>query len=138
MKRIRQILAISISLIILLVGIILYQVITYKPPISDFYNQTPTLLFCGNAYSKGNPGNGKEIFNSNCAACHKLDSKSTGPALRNIDSLVFIKWMLRKNYKIDILKIEKFGIDYHTTTFKDVINEENLPDLIDYCSGVRY
>src|SRR5690606_17688130 len=25
---------------------------------------------------------GKELFNANCAACHKLDANSTGPALR--------------------------------------------------------
>lgn len=27
---------------------------------------------------------GKQIFNANCAACHKLDAVSTGPALRDI------------------------------------------------------
>ena len=27
---------------------------------------------------------GKQLFNANCAACHKLDSKSTGPAFRGI------------------------------------------------------
>ncbi len=137
MKKIKQILAISISLLMLLVSIILYQIITFKPPTSDLKNQTPALLICGNAYSEGNQENGKEIFNSNCAICHKLDSKSTGPALRNIDSLVFVKWMLQKKHKIDSTKIEKFGIDYHRTTFKDVLNEENLSDIIDYCSGVH-
>ncbi|MFK7748831.1 MAG: c-type cytochrome, partial [Kordia sp.] len=29
---------------------------------------------------------GKALFNANCAACHKLDSKSTGPMLRNIEA----------------------------------------------------
>lgn len=32
----------------------------------------------------GDPLKGKEIFNANCAACHKLDAKMTGPALRNV------------------------------------------------------
>src|SRR5690606_29890734 len=27
---------------------------------------------------------GKELFNANCAACHKLDANSTGPALRGV------------------------------------------------------
>ena len=31
---------------------------------------------------EGDPVNGKAIFNANCAACHKLDKKMTGPALR--------------------------------------------------------
>ncbi len=33
----------------------------------------------------GDPEKGKSLFNSNCAACHKLDKKMTGPALRNIE-----------------------------------------------------
>ena len=138
MKRIRQILRISISLIILLVGIILYQIITYKSISSDFNYKTQALIICGNADLTGNQEKGKEIFNSNCAACHKLDARSTGPALRNTDSLVVVKWMLQKNHKIDSMKIEKFGIDYHRATFKNVLNEENLIDLIDYCSASRY
>ncbi len=33
----------------------------------------------------GDPAKGKSLFNANCAACHKLDKKMTGPALRNIE-----------------------------------------------------
>ncbi|WP_092466835.1 c-type cytochrome [Winogradskyella thalassocola] len=35
---------------------------------------------------EGDPANGKSLFNSNCAACHKLDKPMTGPALRNIEA----------------------------------------------------
>nr|WP_046758681.1 c-type cytochrome [Kordia jejudonensis] len=28
---------------------------------------------------------GKQLFNANCAACHKLDKQSTGPFLRDIN-----------------------------------------------------
>jgi cytochrome c551/c552 len=34
----------------------------------------------------GNPANGKTLFNTNCAACHLLDKKMTGPPLRNIEA----------------------------------------------------
>ncbi|WP_248724931.1 c-type cytochrome [Seonamhaeicola sp. ML3] len=34
----------------------------------------------------GDPVKGKSIFNANCAACHKLDKKMTGPALRNVEA----------------------------------------------------
>jgi mono/diheme cytochrome c family protein len=32
----------------------------------------------------GDAAKGKELFNTLCAACHKLDAKSTGPALRGV------------------------------------------------------
>ncbi|MFK7832772.1 MAG: c-type cytochrome [Winogradskyella sp.] len=35
---------------------------------------------------EGDPINGKSLFNANCAACHKLDKKMTGPALRNVET----------------------------------------------------
>ncbi|MEW2920177.1 c-type cytochrome [Muricauda sp. ANG21] len=33
----------------------------------------------------GDPAKGKQIFNQNCAACHALDRKMTGPALANVE-----------------------------------------------------
>ncbi|TGD58375.1 c-type cytochrome [Flavobacterium humi] len=45
----------------------------------------------------GNPVLGKALFNANCAACHKLDSKMTGPALRGVverhDKAWLHKWI---------------------------------------------
>jgi len=35
---------------------------------------------------EGDPAKGKSLFNANCAACHKLDKKMTGPALRNVET----------------------------------------------------
>ncbi len=34
----------------------------------------------------GDPVKGKSLFNANCAACHKLDKKMTGPSLRNVEA----------------------------------------------------
>ena len=34
---------------------------------------------------EGDPAKGKSLFNANCAACHKLDKKMTGPSLRNVE-----------------------------------------------------
>jgi mono/diheme cytochrome c family protein len=49
------------------------------------------------AAGTGDPVKGKELFNSNCASCHKLDSKSTGPALRGVadkhDRAWLYKWI---------------------------------------------
>ncbi|CAN1556651.1 Cytochrom_C3 domain containing protein [Flavobacteriaceae bacterium] len=45
--------------------------------------------------SGGDAVKGKELFNANCAACHKLDAKATGPALRNIISKHDITWLYK-------------------------------------------
>jgi len=34
---------------------------------------------------EGDVASGKALFNANCASCHKLDKKMTGPALRNVE-----------------------------------------------------
>ncbi|MCL9809264.1 c-type cytochrome [Flavobacterium luminosum] len=45
----------------------------------------------------GDAAAGKTLFNANCAACHKLDDKMTGPALRGVaerrDRAWLIKWI---------------------------------------------
>ena len=35
---------------------------------------------------EGDPAKGKTLFNTNCASCHQLDKKMTGPALRNVEA----------------------------------------------------
>mgnify|MGYP001168892233 FL=1 len=47
------------------------------------------LFFTSNLVSfaqDGDPVKGKSLFNTNCASCHKLDRKMTGPALRNVET----------------------------------------------------
>ncbi|OIQ29446.1 MAG: cytochrome C [Bacteroidetes bacterium MedPE-SWsnd-G2] len=45
------------------------------------------LTFSTSLYAQdGDPAKGKSLFNTNCAACHKLDKKMTGPALRKVES----------------------------------------------------
>jgi len=38
---------------------------------------------------------GKALFNSNCAACHKLDAKATGPALRGVANKYDMEWLYK-------------------------------------------
>ncbi len=47
------------------------------------------------ATSGADPVKGKELFNSNCAACHKLDAASTGPALRGIAQKHEMAWLYK-------------------------------------------
>lgn len=41
----------------------------------------------------GDAENGKKIFNANCAACHKLDKKSIGPALEGVSEKRTREWL---------------------------------------------
>jgi mono/diheme cytochrome c family protein len=43
----------------------------------------------------GDPVAGKELFNANCAACHKLDAKATGPALRGVANKYEMSWLYK-------------------------------------------
>lgn len=41
----------------------------------------------------GDPVKGKTLFNSNCAACHKMDGPATGPALRGVTTRLDNEWL---------------------------------------------
>jgi len=43
----------------------------------------------------GDPAAGKAVFNTNCAACHKLDAKMTGPALRGVADRHSKEWLVK-------------------------------------------
>jgi mono/diheme cytochrome c family protein len=43
----------------------------------------------------GDAAKGKALFNSNCASCHKLDSKATGPALRGVAAKHDMEWIYK-------------------------------------------
>lgn len=63
-----------------------------------------------------------------------LNVRSAGPALRNVDSIVFMKWIINKNHKIDSTKIENLGLDYHRTKFTEYVKEKEIALIIEYCS----
>jgi mono/diheme cytochrome c family protein len=43
----------------------------------------------------GDPVKGKELFNAQCAACHKLDAKMTGPMLRGVSAKHDKEWLYK-------------------------------------------
>lgn len=43
----------------------------------------------------GDPAAGKALFNAQCAACHKLDAKMTGPALRGVGDKYEKEWLYK-------------------------------------------
>ena len=52
----------------------------------------PATVTAASATTGGDPIAGKALFNANCAACHKLDSKGTGPALRGVTGRHAREW----------------------------------------------
>ena len=41
----------------------------------------------------GDPAKGKQLFNTYCAACHNLDKRMTGPALRGVGDKYDSEWL---------------------------------------------
>ncbi len=63
--------------------------VLYRNQLSNFLgiNLVAFMLFSVSLFSQtenADPVKGKQIFNQNCASCHSLDRKGTGPALRNV------------------------------------------------------
>jgi mono/diheme cytochrome c family protein len=49
----------------------------------------------GNAAAGGDVAAGESLFKANCAACHKLDKKAVGPALRGVGELFDRDWLYK-------------------------------------------
>ena len=92
----KRFIVISTLIIVAGLGVLFLALKTPEPlpgcGVKDFDN------FCGTQafYNEGSV-EGKQIFNANCASCHKLDRKMTGPALRGVykkyDSITILKFL---------------------------------------------
>jgi len=130
-------LIILISLIFISISLsITYFLIKNNQP-KNFNCTTPdSIPICGtNLFLTESKKAGKNLFNSNCLACHSLDKNFTGPALRNIDSLQFISWLSKKNEKLDTTKMSEFKIDYHKITWNNKLSITEINQLIEYCKN---
>jgi mono/diheme cytochrome c family protein len=56
------------------------------PPVTATTTAAAPATAAPAAAAGGDAVAGKALFNANCAACHKLDAKSTGPALRGVSA----------------------------------------------------
>lgn len=96
----------------------------------DCATSDPTPI-CGTISFSEKEKKGKEIFNSNCLACHRLHKKMTGPALAYIDSIKLKTWLTTKN-EIDSTKVKNYKIEYHLVTFSNHLNNEDIKSLYEY------
>jgi mono/diheme cytochrome c family protein len=97
------------------------------------------------ATAGGDPVKGKELFNANCAACHKLDAKSTGPALRGVaakhDKEWLYKWVHNSSDMIksgDAVAVKLFEENNKSvmTSFPQ-LSEGDIDNIIAYTSEVK-
>ena len=56
---------------------------------------TPAAAVAAPSTGGGDPVAGKALFNANCAACHNLDRKMTGPALRGVSAKYDKEWLYK-------------------------------------------
>ncbi|MCA6421579.1 MAG: c-type cytochrome [Flavobacterium sp.] len=66
---------------------------TPAPPAATPATTTPAPA--ATATAGGDAVAGKALFNLNCAACHNLDKKMTGPALRNVSAKYDKEWLYK-------------------------------------------
>jgi mono/diheme cytochrome c family protein len=106
-----------------------------------FFSLAITLTISLNAFSQ-DAAKGKEIFNANCAACHKLDAKATGPALRGVaakyDKEWLYKWIknsgeLIKSGDAQAIKVFEENNKVAMTAFPQLSNED-IDNIIAYTS----
>jgi mono/diheme cytochrome c family protein len=66
------------------------------PPVADpAATAAATATAAPAASGAGDPVAGKALFNTNCAACHKLDDRATGPALRGVANKYDMDWLYK-------------------------------------------
>ena len=130
-KLINLTITFTATILILTIGIV-YFVYNCNPSNQNSCSTPIPQFICGTENFPENTQKGKQIFNSYCAACHKLNVKATGPDLRTIDSVIYWKWLTPKSVKIDSTKLEQLGIDYHQRYFSKKLSKNDLKNIYDY------
>ena len=104
----------------------------------------PAATAAAPATGSGDPVKGKELFNTNCAACHKLDAKMTGPALRGVgdkyDKAWLYKWIknssdLIKSGDANAVKVYEEFAKANMTAFPQLSNGD-IDNIIAYTMEV--
>lgn len=73
---------------------------------------------------------GKQLFQVNCAACHRLDKRSTGPALRNVHQRYTTKDII-KFIRDDFSGALKFNGERKCTSFPN-LSDEDIQSILKY------
>ncbi|MBD0833497.1 cytochrome c3 family protein [Aestuariibaculum sediminum] len=100
---------------------------------------------------EGDPAKGKSLFNANCAACHQLDKKMTGPALRNVEARLADEQGLDRAWIYDWIHnssgVIKSGDAYANKVYNEYsgaamtafpqLSEKDIDDILAYTAEVK-
>lgn len=99
----------------------------------------------------GDAAKGKSLFNANCGACHKLDKKMTGPALRNVEQRLSDEQGLDKAWLVSWIRnssaLIKSGDAYANKVYKEYngtamtafpqLSDADIDDILAYTAEVK-
>lgn len=99
-------------------------------------------IVCANTYAQ-DFDKGKELFNTNCAACHNMEKKMTGPALKDIAGKMgrewLEKWIPNSKKLIESGDAEAVRVyaEYNQAAMPsyEYLKKEELSSIIDYLEG---
>jgi len=93
---------------------------------------------------QGDATKGKQLFNANCAACHRLDKRLVGPALKGISEKRSRKWL--HSWIKDNIALRVSGDADAKAIFKEFnkipmmqfpqLSSQDVDDIIAYTNGV--
>ena len=97
------------------------------------------VLICGISYGQDYT-RGKQLFNTHCAACHKMDKKLVGPALNTIVDRQGKEWTKEWIYNNNALREsgDKYAIqiweEYNKAAMPgyQFLKDEELDDIVEY------
>jgi mono/diheme cytochrome c family protein len=109
------------------------------------------LAFTTSLSAQGDPAKGKSLFNANCAACHQLDKKMTGPALRNVEERLAEEQGLDKEWLYDWIHnssgLIKSGDAYANKVYNEYggaamtafpqLSNEDIDNILAYTAEVK-
>jgi len=122
-----------ISTVFIIVNTLAFSFLYSKNKAVKFECKIPVpTYFCGTKNLPKEAEKGRQLFNQTCAACHKLNVKSTGPALAKIDSIKYWKWMSKRDINIDSTKLELFRFDYHQNLSRVALNSKDINEIFKY------
>lgn len=104
------------------------------------------LFLYSNAFSQsqGDPVKGKQLFNTNCAACHKLDAKVVGPALGKVEERRTNEWLHKwiKNSAALIASGDKDAIAIFNefnqvpmAPYEGILSDQDIDDILAFTSN---